>query len=253
MGRHVAGPEVHLRGALIVARDEAEEDLGEEALLLHAEAAHDAEVDGNEAPGVIDEQVALVHVGVEEAVAHGVLQERAHHREAERLAVEVGGGDAVVVRKGDAVDPFDGEHAAGGALPVDLGNAEVIVARRVLRHLGDGGGLEAQVHLQLGRSLQRVDDGDGLQAPRRRMQALDEAGGEVVAVEVAAELLLDAGAQDLYGYLAPAAVGVDDGRLMHLRDGGGGDGGAELGEMILELAAERFLDGAARLGHGERR
>ena len=65
--------------------------------------------------------------------------------------------------------------------------------------------------------------------------------------------MLDAGAQDLHGDLAPLAVGVDDGRLVHLGDGGGGDGGAELGEMILELAAERFLDGVARLGHGERR
>ena len=99
MRRHVAGPEVHLRRALVVARDEAEEDLGEEALLLRAEAPHDAEVDGDEPPGVIDEQVALMHVGVEEAVAHGVLQERAHHRQAERLAIEVGGGDPVVVRK----------------------------------------------------------------------------------------------------------------------------------------------------------
>ena len=85
------------------------------------------------------------------------------------------------------------------------------------------------------------------------MQALDQAGGEVVAVEVAAELLLDAGAQDLDGDLAPAPVGVDDGGLVHLRDRGRGDGGPELGEMIFELAAERFLDGAARLGHGERR
>ena len=57
------------------------------------------------------------------------------------------------------------------------------------------------------------------------MQALDQAGGEVVAVEVAAELLLDAGAQDLHGHLAPAAVGVDDDRLVHLGDGGGGHGG----------------------------
>ena len=65
--------------------------------------------------------------------------------------------------------------------------------------------------------------------------------------------MLDVGAQDLHGDLAPLPVGVDDGRLVHLRDRGGGDGGAELGEMILELAAERFLDGAARLGHGERR
>ena len=85
------------------------------------------------------------------------------------------------------------------------------------------------------------------------MQALDQARGEVVAVEVAAELLLDAGAQDLDGDLAPAPVGVDDGSLVHLRDRGGGNGGAELGKVILELAAERFLDGAARLGHGERR
>ena len=130
-----------------------------------------------------------------------------------------------MVRERDAVDPFDGQHALRGALPVDLGDAEVIIAGRVLRHLRDGSGLEAQVHLELGRCLQRVDDGDRLQAARRRMQALDEAGGEVVAVEVAAELPLDAGAQDLDGDLAPAPVGVDDGRLVHLRDGGRGDGG----------------------------
>ena len=48
---------------------------------------------------------------------------------------------------------------------------------------------------------QRVDDGDRLQAPRGRMKALDLARGEVVAVEVAAEALLDAGAQDLDGDL----------------------------------------------------
>jgi hypothetical protein len=95
--RHVPCPEVHLRRAPVVARDEAEEDLGEEALLLGTEAPHDAEVDGDETPGVVDEQIALVHVGMEEAVAHGVLQERAHHGKPERLAIEVGGGDAVVV------------------------------------------------------------------------------------------------------------------------------------------------------------
>ena len=46
---------------------------------------------------------------------------------------------------------------------------------------------------------------------------------------------------------------VDHHRLVHLGDGGGGDRRAELGEVILEPAAERLLDGAARLGHGERR
>ena len=73
--RHVAGLEMHLRRRAVVARDEAEEDLGEEAPLLDAEPAHDAEIDGDEAAVVVDEQVALVHVGVEEAVAHGVAEE----------------------------------------------------------------------------------------------------------------------------------------------------------------------------------
>ena len=98
----------------------------------------------------------------------------------------------------------------------------------------------------------RVDDGDGLQAPRRRIEALDLAGGEVVAVEIAAKAPLDAGAQDLDRDLA-APVLVDDDRLVHLGDGGGGNRGTELGEMVLEPSAERLLDGAAGLGHGERR
>ena len=42
-------------------------------------------------PLVVDEQVALVHVGMEEAVAHGVAEERAQDREAECLEVEAGG------------------------------------------------------------------------------------------------------------------------------------------------------------------
>ena len=99
---------------------------------------------------------------------------------------------------------------------------------------------------------QRIDDRHGAQAPRRRMEALDLARGEIVAVEVAAEAALDAGAQDLDGDLAAHAV-LDHDRLVHLRDRGGGDRRPELDEMILELAAERLLDRAARLRHRERR
>jgi hypothetical protein len=83
--------------------------------------------------------------------------------------------------------------------------------------------------------------------------ALDLARGEIVAVEVAAELSLDAGAQDFHRHLAPAAVRVDHHRLVHLGDGGGGDRRPELGEMIFEPPAERLLHGAARFRHGERR
>ena len=58
MRRHVAGLEMHLGDAAVIAPDEAEQDLGEEAPLLHAEPAHDAEIDGDEAALRVDEQVA---------------------------------------------------------------------------------------------------------------------------------------------------------------------------------------------------
>ena len=59
MRRHVAGIEVDLSGEIIVAGDQAMEDLGEEAALLHAEASHDSEVDRNDAPLIVDEEVSL--------------------------------------------------------------------------------------------------------------------------------------------------------------------------------------------------
>ena len=64
------------RDAAVVAADEAVEDFGEEPPLLAAEPAHDAEIDRDDAPLGVDEEIALMHVGVEEAVAQRVAQER---------------------------------------------------------------------------------------------------------------------------------------------------------------------------------
>ena len=251
--RHVTRPEMHLRGAHVVAGDEAMQDLGKEAALLGPEAPHDAEVDRHQPPVSVDEQVARVHVGMKEAVAHGVLQEGAHHGEAEGLAVDAGGRQPRIVGEAHAVNPLDRQHAARGSLPIDLGNAEIVVALGILGHLRNGRRLEAKIHLELGRALQGVDDGNRLEAPHRRVEPLDLTGREVVAVEIAPELPLDAGAQDLYGHLATVPIVVDDGCLVDLRDRGGGNRWAEFSEMIFELAAERLFDGLPRLGHGERR
>ena len=48
--RYVAGLEMDPRHMQVVARDEAVEDLGQEAPLPRAEPPHDAEIDGREAP-----------------------------------------------------------------------------------------------------------------------------------------------------------------------------------------------------------
>src|SRR5438874_19895 len=83
-----AGLEMHFRGALIVAGDEAVEDFGEEAAFLLPEPSHDAEVDRNEPALVVDEQVAGMHVGVKEAVTQRMAQKGLDHRAAESLEIE---------------------------------------------------------------------------------------------------------------------------------------------------------------------
>ena len=173
MRRHVAGPEMHLRRAPIVARDEAVQDLGEEAALLRAEPAHDAEVDRDDVAVRVDQQIALVHVGMKEAVAHGVAQERAQHRQTERAA-DRGPPPPAASRSAIGMPSIHSivSTRLRRALPVDARHAETRSSDRpsrdVLGHLRDGGRLEPQIHLELGRALQRVDDGHRPQPPRRR-------------------------------------------------------------------------------------
>ena len=81
----------------------------------------------------VDEQVARMHVGVEEAVAQRVAQEGLHQRAAERRQVEPARCERGAVGQRRAVDPFEREHVARGALPVDRRHAEVRIVLRVVR------------------------------------------------------------------------------------------------------------------------
>ena len=85
------------------------------------------------------------------------------------------------------------------------------------------------------------------------MESLDHARGEDVGVEVPLETLLDAGPQHLDGDRLERAVRHPHLGLMHLRDRGGGDGGAELGIERVDGRTQRLLDRRARLGLRERR
>ena len=89
MRRHIAGFEMHLGDASIIAGDETEKDFGEEAALLHAEAPHDAEVNGDEPALIVEEQIARMHVGVEEAVAQRMAQKALDHLASESRQIEL--------------------------------------------------------------------------------------------------------------------------------------------------------------------
>jgi hypothetical protein len=68
----------------VVAANEAVENLGKEPAFLRPDAAHDAEIHGDKAALAVDEEVSLMHVGMEKAVAQCVAQEGLHHNRRER-------------------------------------------------------------------------------------------------------------------------------------------------------------------------
>src|SRR5215471_9697805 len=103
--RNVSGLEMDLGSTMIVAGDEAVEDFGEEAPLLGAEPSHDAEINRDELAVVIDEQVAGMHVGMEEAVAHGVAEKGLDHRTPEMAQVVTFGRQRCPVAERRGVDP----------------------------------------------------------------------------------------------------------------------------------------------------
>ena len=131
---HVAGLEMHLGDAAIVARDEAEQDFGEEAPLLRPEPAHDAEIDGarcgparstNRLPGCMSAWKKPSRSAWRRKDWITMRPRRDRSCPASSSAVDVA--------ERDAVDPFHRQHVAGGPLPVDRGHAEVGVVARCSR------------------------------------------------------------------------------------------------------------------------
>ena len=115
-------------------------------------------------PSGVDEQIALMHVGVEETVAHGVTQEGLDDDAAKVLQVVALGGERVDVGERDAIHPFEGQHLPGGAVPVDPRHAKIHVFGAIFGEFRRRRRLQAKIHLHFDRARQRVDDLDRPQA-----------------------------------------------------------------------------------------
>ncbi len=83
------------------------------------------------------------------------------------------------------------------------------------------------------------------------MKALDLARGEIEAVEILAEASLDAGPQNFDRHCACAAIGLAHARLMHLRDGRGGNRLAERRIELICLLSQGLPDRAFGLIHSK--
>ena len=227
----------------VVAGDEAIEDVGEEAALGPGDAAHDAEIDRDDIAGPgVGEEIARMHVGVEEAVADGVAQETLEELARQFLAVEPGRVERREVADRDALDPAGGEHCLGGVVPADVRDDEALVLFGVLLELGNGGRFEPQVEFEPGRPVEGLDHIGRPQPAQFAGEALGKAGARIVAFEIGAEPPLDPGAENLDRHRAPA-VGIVEHRLVHLRDRGGSDGRREFLEVGGTLM-QRFFEQA---------
>jgi hypothetical protein len=219
---------------------------------LLPQPAHDAEVDRDQFAGVVDEEIAGMHVGVEEAVAQRLAQKGLNHRAGEAREVEALGLEPGAVGERRGLDPFEREHVARGAVPVDRGHAEIGIVLGVLGHFRERGRLEAQIHLDRDRAAQRLHYLDEPQPARFRGQLLGGARGEDEGVEIDLEAPLDARPQHLHRHRAAAAIGCDRG-AMYLRDRSGRHRRPERGEQLADRLAQRGFDGALGLDLRERR
>ena len=140
--------------------------LGEVQPLLGAEPAHDAEIDRNEPPLVVDEQIARMHVGMKEAVAQRVAQEGLDQRARELRQIEALGDEPGAVRQRRGVDPFQRQYVFGGAVPIHRRHAKIRIVFGVLGHFRERRRFQAEIHLDRDRAAQGVDHFDQPQPPR---------------------------------------------------------------------------------------
>ena len=128
IARDPAGFDVQFGDAAVVAVEEGEEVFGEVVLVFGGERAHDAEVDGAVARrfGVsgVHEDVAGVHVGVEEAVAEDLGEKDFDAALGQHFEVGAGGVDGGFVGDVGGADALHHHHVFAAVAPVHFGNVE---------------------------------------------------------------------------------------------------------------------------------
>lgn len=221
--------------------------------LLRAKPTHDAEIDRHQPAIGAEEQIAGVHVGVEEAIPQRMTQEALHDLAAEIRQVDIGGGEALMIVQRDAIDPFHRQHAMRRAIPIDGRDAEVRIVAGVFGHLRQGRSLEPQIHLHRDRARHRVDDLDQPQTACFGRQGFRMFGREVEIGEIALEPRTDVRPENLDGDAALPAVAVDDVGAVDLGNRRRGDRRAEIDKGLIQRSLKRAGDDGLRFRLRERR
>src|SRR5580704_8505723 len=100
------------------AATKAVEDFSQEPALFAPQPAHDSKIHSDDASFLVDEEIALMHIGVEESIAQGGAQKCLNQSAGKGLRIKPKRDQTVGVGQGHAVDPFHRHHFAGGAIPL---------------------------------------------------------------------------------------------------------------------------------------
>ena len=182
-----------------------------------------------------------------------MAQEALDHLAAERRQVVALGLERGAVVERRAVDPFEREHLARGAVPVDRRHAEILVLARVLRHLGERGRLQAEIHFDGDRTRQRRHRFDRAQPLRFQRQAFRLARNVEESIEIDLEAALDAGTQDFHrhGFRAPPSASTSARCTCAME--AAATAGPKFGEHVLDRLVEGCGDHGFRLALRKRR
>ena len=156
-----------------------------------------------------------------------------------------------VVVERRAVDPFQREHFARGAVPVDARHAKVGVLACVFSAISESAAASRRKSISIATeraSVATASTGRSRCASSEKSFRL--ARGEEEGVEIGLETALDAGPQDFDRHRLARAIVVDFG-AMHLRDRGGGHGGTETGVDGGQRLVEGGGDDCFRFGSAE--
>ena len=221
---------MNLGDAAVIARGQAIEDFGEPVARLPVDPPHDPEIDRRDRPVGLHEQIALVHVGVKEALGDRLAQEGVDEVRRQGLHVVPRGDQLVAVRNLDALNPIERHHAIRGAVPVDRGHFIGGHRRHRIAELRGRGGFAPQVEFAQRPAAEVRDHLPRAEPARLAAERFEMRGGPFIGFDVARELLVDAGTADLHRDLA--AIGRH--RAMDLRDRSRADG------LAVEFAVEAF-------------
>ena len=168
VGRHIAGLEMHFRHAPVILADEAEQNLGIDAAGIFIDPAHDAEIIGDDVAIRGHLQVALMHVGMEIAVAQRMVQEQMQHPVAQNPAVMACRVNRRIVGHRHAFGPAQRHHGAARQVPDRLGHLKPLILCRVRGKFRCGRAFQPQVQLAQHHALEMRDHIHRTQTARGR-------------------------------------------------------------------------------------